>query len=80
MKKSKIISWIKEKIVDYRLWVAICAVIGSVLYLRGESQESIEQIKTMVMSVAAIVALLIGDGFKKQNKEDENKDDSEANK
>lgn len=28
MKKNKIIIWIKKKVVDYRLWVAICAKSG----------------------------------------------------
>ena len=78
MKKNKIIIWIKKKVVDYRLWVAICAVIGSVLYLRGQSHENVEQIKTLVMSAASIIALLVGDGFKKQHKEEGDGDDSET--
>lgn len=56
------IDW-KKKLTSRKLWLAIAGMVGGFILAFNGSAETVETISGCIMSVASVVAYIIGEGL-----------------
>lgn len=56
------IDW-KRKLTSRKLWVAVAGFVAGLVVLFGEPQETAEKISGAILSGAAVVAYIVGEGL-----------------
>ena len=56
------IDW-KRKLTSRKFWVAICALATNIIYFLNGTEETAVRITALIMSGAAVIAYIIGEGL-----------------
>lgn len=65
------IDW-KRKLTSRKLWVAVAGFVAGLVVLFGEPQETAEKISGAILSGAAVVAYIVGEGLADSANNDSN--------